>query len=167
MLEFLVVEEVQALFEHLGLDIETLGTLRVNQHGEVLADGERHVVTSGHSFEPAPRTVTLLQFLETCASLVDAFLHETVVEEVEHTGTLFGFAQSIVDPWGFLEHDVAQVVIAVELALLVGASFFGCIQGILKAWDTLGNATCHDVCIERSCVGCGAVTIWHLDAVEG
>ena len=52
--EFLVVKEVQPLFEHLGLDIESLGTLGVDQHGEVLTDGERHVVTTGHSFEPTP-----------------------------------------------------------------------------------------------------------------
>ena len=167
VLEFLFVEEVQAFFEHLGFDIQSLGALRVDQHGKVLADGERHVVTSGHSFEPAPRAVALLQFLEACARLVDAFLHETVVEEVEHTGTLFGFAQCIVDPWGFLEHDVAQVVVAVELALLVSASLFGSIQGILKAWDALCNALSYDVGIERGGISSGAVTIGHLDTVEG
>ena len=159
LVDDLTTHELKGGIEHLGgLTLLTRHLIQTHEH---LTDADGHIERAWHLGPPAPSTVGTLEFTQLIERLLQAVLHQVLVEEVAHTLFLFGLVVGIEHPWCLIEQEILQFLVLLQCARQrVGIwLLFPELEGALGLWVLFEDMTTEAISIIGSRQGDGVIII--------
>ena len=159
LVDDLTTHELKGGIEHLGgLTLLTRHLIQTHEH---LTDADGHIERAWHLGPPAPSTVGTLEFTQLIERLLQAVLHQVLIEEVAHTLFLFGLVVGIEHPWCLIEQEILQFLVLLQCARQrVGIRLlFPELEGALGLWVLFEDMTTEAISIIGSRQGDGVIII--------
>ena len=159
LVDDLTAHELKGGIEHLGgLTLLTRHLIQTHEH---LTDADGHIERAWHLGPPAPSTVGTLEFTQLIKRLLQAVLHQVLVEEVAHALFLFGLVVGIEHPRCLVEQKIFQLLVLLQCTRQRGGVglLFPELEGALGLWILCQDMTAEAVGIIGSRQGNGVIIV--------